>query len=131
MSLFLAFLLQAAAAAQTAAAPEPAWQSLGTHAGIDTAFDPASVRSESGRVRVRTRGIVRTAGPDGIRTVTGTTEIDCAAGTATALDARGYDAEGRLLFNAIAPAARRQAEPIRPDSPNAAVRAVVCQRQGQ
>ena len=124
MTLFLALLLQAAAA------PQPAWQSLGVHDGVDIAYDPASVRADGGRVRVRTRGTVQAAGPDGIRTVTGTTEIDCAAGTATALDAKGYDAAGRLLFNAVAPAARRQAEPIRPDSPNAAVRAVVCQRQG-
>jgi hypothetical protein len=124
----LAILLQAAAATP---APEPAWQSLGVHAGIEIAFDPASVRAESGRVRVRTRGTTQAAGTDGIRTVTGTTEIDCAAGTATALDARGYDAQGRLLFNAVAPAAERHAEPIRPDSPNEAVRAIVCQRQGQ
>ena len=70
-------------------------------------------------------------GPDAIRTVTGTIEIDCAAGTATALDAKGYDAAGRLMLNAIVPAAERQPEPIRPDSPNAAVRAIVCQRQAR
>jgi hypothetical protein len=122
-------LLQAGAAAP--ASPEPAWQSLGVHAGIETAFDPASVRAEAGRVRVRIRGTAQAAGADGIRTVTGTTEIDCIAGTATALDVKGYDAQGRLLLNALVPAAERQAEPIRPDSPNAAVRAMVCQRQGQ
>lgn len=123
----LAVLLQAAAAP----APEPAWQGLGLHQGVEIAFDPASVRAESGRVRVRIRGTMAAPGPDGIRTVTGTTEIDCTAGTATALDARGYDAQGHLLFNGIAPAAERHAEPIRPDSANAAVRAMVCQRQGQ
>lgn len=119
-------LLQAAAAA-----PEPAWQSIGVQGGIDTAYDPASVRREDGRVRVRIRGVTRAAGADGISIVTGTTEIDCTAGTATALDVKGYDAAGRLLLNAIVPAAERQAEPIRPDSPNAAVRDLVCQRQGQ
>lgn len=129
MSLLLALLLQAAAA--PAPASEPAWRSLGVQDGIETAFDPASVHAEAGRVRVRIRGTLAAAGPDGIRTVTGTTEIDCNAGTATALDAKGYDAQGRLLLNAIAPAAERQAAPIRPGSPNAAVRAVVCQRQAQ
>ena len=126
MILAAALLLQAAPAA-----PEPAWQNLGAHSGIDTFFDPASVRRENGRVRVRVRGVTRATGADGIRTVIGTTEIDCTAGTATALDARGYDAAGRLLLNAIVPAAERQPEPIRPDSPNAAVRALVCQRQSR
>ena len=122
MSHFLALLLQAA----NAPAPAPAWQSLGVQQGIETAYDPASVRAEGGRIRVRTRGTLPAAGPDGIRTVTGTVEIDCAAGTATALDAKGYDGAGRLLLNAVNPPAERQPEPIRPDSPNAAVRARVC-----
>jgi hypothetical protein len=121
--LALALLLQAAAA------PEPAWQGLGVHQGIETAYDPASLHSEGDRVRVRTRGVAPAAGPDGIRIVTGTIEIDCAAGTVTALDARGYDANGRLMLNAINPPAERQPEPIRPDSPNAAVRARVCAGQ--
>lgn len=125
MKLALALLLQAAAA------PAPAWQSLGVHDGIDTAYDPASVRAEGGRVRVSIRGVTTAVGADGIRTVTGTTEIDCTAGTATALDAKGYDAAGRLMLNAIVPQAERHPEPIRPDSPNAAVRAILCQRQGQ
>ncbi len=120
-----------AALALQAGAPEPQWQSLGVHGGIDTALDPASVRADNGRVRVRIRGVTQAAGRDGIRTVTGTTEIDCAAGTATALDAKGYDAGGRLMLNAIVPVAERQPQPIRPDSPNAAVRAQVCRRQGQ
>ena len=80
MSLFLAFLLL------QAAAPAPAWQSLGTHQGIETAFDPASVQAEGGRVRVHIRGTLPAAGPDGIRSVTGTLDIDCAAGTAISLD---------------------------------------------
>jgi hypothetical protein len=122
--LALALLLQAASP------PEPAWQSLGLHGGIDTAYDPASVRAAGTKVRVRIRGIAPSAGADGIRTVTGTTEIDCAAGTATGLDAKGYDAGGRLMLNAIVPAAERQAQPIRPDSPNAAVRARVCAAPG-
>ena len=125
MSALLALLLQAAAPAA-----EPAWQGLGVHGGFDTFYDPASVRAEGARVRVRIRGVTRTAGADGISMVTGTTEIDCVAGTATALDARGYDAAGRLVLNAIVPAAERQAEPIRPDSPNAAVRARVCAPPG-
>ena len=124
MILALAILAQAAAA-------QPAWQALGTFAGIEIAYDPASVRSDGGRVRVRTRGVIATPGADGIRTVTGTTEIDCTGGTATALDAKGYDANGALMFNAVAPAASRTAEPIRPDSPNGAVRAAVCGRQGE
>ena len=124
--LALALALQA-----TAAAPEPAWQGLGVHGGIDTAYDPASVRAEGTKVRVRIRGIAPAAGADGIRTVTGTTEIDCAAGTATGLDAKGYDAGGHLMLNAIVPAAERQAQPIRPDSPNAAVRAQVCTAPGR
>jgi hypothetical protein len=118
--LALALLLQAAQA------PEPAWQGLGVHGGIDIAYDPASVSGGDGRFRVRTRGITQAIGPDGIRTVTGTTEIDCRARTATALDAKGYDLQGRLMLNAIVPVAERQAEPIRPDSPNAAVLARVC-----
>lgn len=126
MIALAALLLQPATAA-----PEPQWQSAGVHGGIDTSFDPASLRRENGRVRVRIRGVTPTAGADGISIVTGTTEIDCAAGTATALDARGYDAQGRLMLNAIVPAAERRAEPIRPDSPNAAVRALVCRGQGQ
>ena len=125
MILAFALLLQAAAA------PEPAWQGLGVHGGIDTAYDPASVRTENGRVRVRIRGVTPAAGADGIRTVTGTNEIDCAAGTVMPIDARGYDAQGRLMLNAIVPVADRRAEPIRPDSPNAAVRAAVCGRQGE
>lgn len=121
MSALLAALLL-----QAAAAPAPDWRALGVHAGIETAYDPASVRSRSGRIQVRIRGTAQAAAGDGIRTVTGTIEIDCAAGTATALDAKGYDAEGRLQLNAIVPAAEREAEPIRPGSPNAAVRAAVC-----
>lgn len=96
------------------------------HGGIDTAVDPASVRAEGGRVRVRIRGMLPAAGADGIRTVSGTTEIDCVRGTATALDAKGYDGAGRLILNAVNPVAERRPEPIRPDSPNAAVRARVC-----
>ena len=128
MLTFAALLLQTAAAT---AAPEPAWQSLGVHGGIDTAYDPASVQAQSGRVRVHIRGTLPAAGPDGIRTVTGTLEIDCAAGTAISLDVKGYDGEGRLMLNAINPAAERRAEPIRPDSPNAAVRARVCMAPAQ
>ena len=126
MSALLALLLQAAASAPE---PEPAWQSLGVHGGVDTSYDPASVRTEGGRVRVRIRGRLPGAGTDGMRLVTGTLAIDCAGGTATALEVKGYDAEGRLMLNAIVPAAEQQAEPIRPDSPNAAVRAQVCRRQ--
>ncbi|HYD13183.1 MAG TPA: surface-adhesin E family protein [Allosphingosinicella sp.] len=128
MSALLALLLQAAAPATE---PEPAWQSLGVHGGIDTAFDPASVRAEGSRVRVRIRGRLPTAGADGMRIVTGTLAIDCAGGTATAIEVKGYDLEGRLMLNALVPAAEQRAEPIRPDSPNAAVRAQVCGRQGQ
>lgn len=112
------------------APPEPAWESLGSHGGIEIAVDPASARRVAeGRVRIRIRGIAAAAGADGIRTATGTIEVDCAAGTATALDLRGLDADGRLMLNAIVPEAERRAEPIRPDSPNAAVRARVCGRQ--
>lgn len=125
MSLVLALLLQAAAA-PPGPAPEPAWQSLGVHGGIETGFDPASVRTENGRVRVRIRGVAQAADAEGMRIVSGTIEIDCAAGTATTLDAKGYDAQGGLMLNAIVPAAERRAEPIRPQSPNAAVRAEVC-----
>lgn len=120
MIALVALLLQAAVA------PEPAWQSLGVHGGIDTAFDPASVQAAGGKVRVRIRGVTQAVGADGIRTVTGTSEIDCAAGTAMAIDVKGFDAGGRLMLNAIVPVAERRAEPIRPDSPNAAVRAQVC-----
>ena len=116
---------------QAAPAPEPAWQSLGVHGGIDTAYDPVSLRTDGTKVRVRIRGVAPAPGADGIRTVSGTIEVDCAAGTATALDVKGYDAEGRLLLNAIVPAAERQPEPVRPDSPNAAVRAAVCRAPGQ
>ena len=124
--------LLAALLLQAAAAPAPAWQPLGTHGEIAVAIDPASlVRLDGGRVRVRIRGVTRTVGPDGIQTVTGTTEIDCAAGTATALDAKGYDGQGRLMLNAIVPQAERHAAPIRPGSPNAAVRAAVCQTQAR
>ena len=127
MSLALALLLQGAAAVQ----PAPNWQSLGAQDGIETAIDPASIRRDGARVRVRIRGSLPAAGPDGIRTVTGTTEFDCAGGTATPLDARGYDADGRLMFNGVAPQAERQAAPIRPGSPNAAVRTAVCGARGQ
>jgi len=125
-------LLALALALQPAAAPTPlqTWQHLGTHGGVDVAIDPASIHAEGQRVRVRIRGIAQAAGADGIQNVSGTTEIDCAAGTATALDAKGYDAQGRLLFNGVAPPAVRHAEPIRPDSPNAAVRAAVCAARG-
>jgi len=126
VSLLLALLLQ-----PVAAAPEPAWQSLGVQQGIATAYDPASVRREGGHVRVRIRGALPAPGPDGMAIVTGTLDLDCAAGTATSLDVMGYDAAGHLMLNAIVPAPERQARPILPDSPNAAVRDVVCQRQGQ
>jgi hypothetical protein len=119
MSLLLSALLQAATPPQT-------WQQLGVHGGIDVAIDAASVHAEGGRVRVRVRGTTQRVGADGIQNVTGTTEIDCAGNTATALDAKGYDAQGRLMLNAVVPQAERHAEPIRPDSPNAAIRAAVC-----
>jgi hypothetical protein len=118
--LVLALALQAAA---------PAWQSLGTHERIETAYDPASVqRISERRVRVRVRGIVATPGPDDIKTATGLLEIDCAAGTATPIEVRGTDANGGLVLNALIPPAERRPEPIRPASPNAAVRDAVCGR---
>lgn len=105
----------------------PAWQSLGTHGGVDTAYDAASVQpAGERRVRVRIRGVIATSGADGIRTATGTLEIDCAAGTATPIEVRGTDANGALVLNALIPAAERRSEPIRPGSPNAAVRDAVC-----
>jgi hypothetical protein len=117
-ALLLALALQATA---------PAWQSLGTHERIDTAYDPASVQpAGERRFRVRVRGIVGTPGPDGIKTATGMIEIDCAAGTATPIEVRGTDANGALVLNALIPPADRRSEPIRPASPNAAVRDAVC-----
>lgn len=118
-ALILALALQAAAT--------PAWQSLGMHERIDTAFDPASVqRISERRVRVRVRGIIAAPGPDGIKTAIGLVEIDCAAGTATPIEVRGTDAQGALILNALVPAAERRPEPIRPASPNAAIRDAVC-----
>lgn len=109
----------------------PAWQSLGTHGGIDTAFDPASVRRISdNRLSVRVRGTIAAPGPDGIETAMGALEIDCAAMTATPIEVRALDAEGRLVLNALIPRAERAAEPIRPGSPNAAVRDRVCGTPG-
>lgn len=123
-ALLLALTLQAAA-------PAPAWQSLGTHERIETAYDPASVqRTSERRVRVRVRGTVATPGADEIKTATGMLEIDCAAGTATPIEVRGTDANGRLVLNALIPAAERRPEPIRPASPNAAVRDAVCGTPG-
>lgn len=122
MSLLLALALQAAAAGTSL----QTWQQLGAPEGIEVAIDAASVHAEGGRVRVRIRGTLPAPGPDGIAMVTGTSEIDCAAGTATALDAKGYDAAGRLMFNGVVPPAQRRAEPIRPGSANAAVRTAVC-----
>lgn len=122
----------AALALQAAApAPEPAWQSLGTIQGIETAFDPASVQRAGSRARVRIRGITQSVGADRIRTVIGTLDIDCAAGTATSIEVKGYDPEGQLVLNAVVPAAERHAEPIRPDSATAMVRARVCAGPGQ
>jgi hypothetical protein len=117
-ALALALMLQGAA---------PAWQSLGTQGGIDTAYDPASVQPAGARrVRVRIRGIVATPGPDDIKTATGLIEIDCAAGTATPIEVRGTDAGGALVLNALIPPGERRPAPIRPASPNAAVRDAVC-----
>ncbi len=124
-------LLAALALQAAAAAPEPAWQSLGVQQGVETAYDPASVRRDGSKVRVRIRGVRQTVGPDGFRTATGTAEIDCVAGTSVAIDLKAYDAAGGLLLNAIVPAADRRPEPIRPGSPNAAVRAAVCGAGGQ
>lgn len=107
----------------------PAWQSLGTHERIETAYDPASVQpAGERRVRVRVRGIIATPGADGIKTVTGMLEVDCAAGTATPIEVRGTDANGGLVLNALVPPAERRSEPIRPASPNAAVRDAACGR---
>lgn len=54
------------------------------HGGIDTAYDPAGVRPVGERrMRVRVRGTFATPGADGIKTVTGTLELDCAANIAT------------------------------------------------
>ena len=116
-ALLLALALQAT----------PAWQPLGTHEAIDTAFDPASVRPVGERrLRVRIRGIIAAPGADGIKTATGIVEIDCAAGTATPIEVRGTDASGSLVLNALVPLADRRPEPIRPSSPNAAIRDAVC-----
>jgi hypothetical protein len=105
----------------------PAWRSLGTHEGIDTAYDPASLRRiGEHRLSVRIRGIIATPGPDTVKTATGTLEIDCAAGIATAVDVRAENADGGLIINALMPPAERVAVPIRPASPNAAVRDAVC-----
>jgi hypothetical protein len=121
-ALLLALALQAA----------PVWQGLGTHQGIETAFDPAGVRRiGDNRLSVRVRGIIAAPGPDGIETAMGTLEIDCAAMTATPTEVRALDADGRLVLNALIPPAERVAEPIRPGSPNAAVRDRVCGRPGE
>jgi hypothetical protein len=121
-ALVLALTLQAAA---------PAWQSLGTHERIDMAYDPASVQpAGERRVRVRVRGIVAAPGADEIKTATGILEIDCAAGTATPIEVRGTDANGGLVLNALVPPAERRPAPIRPASPNAAVRDAVCGGSG-
>lgn len=113
-------------------AATPAWQSLGTHQGIDTAFDPASVRRISvTRLSVRVRGIIATPGPDGIWTATGALEIDCVAMTATPTEVRALDADGRLVLNALIPLPERVAEPIRPNSPNSAIRDAVCRSEGR
>jgi hypothetical protein len=105
----------------------PDWHSLGTHEAIDTAYDPASVRpAGERRVRVRVRGIIAAPGADAIKTATGLLEIDCAAGTATPIEVRGMDASGGLVLNALIPASERRPQPIRPASPNAAVRDAVC-----
>ena len=110
----------------------PAWRSVGTHGGVDTAYDTASVQSAGERrLRVRIRGTLATPGADGIRTATGTLEIDCAAGTATPIEVRGTDANGVLVLNALIPAAERRSEAIRPGSPNAAVAARLCERPSQ
>jgi hypothetical protein len=134
-ALILALALaqaQAQAAAQAAAAAAtPDWQGLGTHERIDIFFDPASVRPAGARrVRVRIRGIVAAPGADGIKTATGLLEIDCAQGTATAIEVRGTDSQGALVLNALVPPADRRSEPIRPASPNAAVRDAVCASAG-
>ncbi|HVQ09344.1 MAG TPA: surface-adhesin E family protein [Allosphingosinicella sp.] len=127
-----AALILALALAQTqAAAATPDWQSLGTHERIETFFDPASVQPAGARrVRVRIRGIIAAPGADGIKTATGLLEIDCAQGTATAIEVRGTDAEGALVLNALVPPIDRRPEPIRPASPNAAVRDAVCASAG-
>ena len=105
----------------------PAWQGLGVHGRIDTAYDPASVQpAGERRVRVRVRGTITTPGADGIKTVTGLVEIDCAAATATPIEVRGTAANGALVLNALIPPAERRSEPIRPASPNAAIRDAVC-----
>jgi hypothetical protein len=124
-----AFLLALALAQAQAATVAPAWQGLGIHERVDTFFDPASVQPAGARrFRVRIRGVVAAPGADGIKTATGTLEIDCAAATATTIDVRGTDAEGALVLNALVPPADRRSEPIRPASPNAAVRDAVCGR---
>jgi hypothetical protein len=116
-ALILALTLQAA----------PAWRSLGTHERIETAYDPASVQPVGERrVRARVRGTIEVPGADGIKTVTGMIEVDCAAGTATPIEVRGTDANGGLVLNALIPPAERSPEPIRPASPNAAVRDALC-----
>lgn len=103
------------------------WQSLGTHEGVDIAFDQLGVQpAGERRFRVRIQGIIAAPGADGIKTATGTLEIDCAAGTATTIEVRGTDANGALVLNALIPPAERRPEPIRPASPNAAVRDAVC-----
>ena len=113
-------------------AATPAWQSLGTHAGIDTAFDPASVRRMSEtRLSVRIRGIIARPGRDGIQTAIGALEIDCARMTATPTEVRALDADGRLVLNALIPPPERVAEPIRPNSPNAAIRDAVCRSESR
>ena len=122
-ALILALAVQAAA---------PAWQGLGTYERIDTAFDPASVQpAGERRIRVRVRGIIATPGADGIKTATGLIEIDCAAATAAPIEVRGTDANGALVLNALVPPADRRPEPIRPASPNAAVRDAVCGSAGR
>jgi hypothetical protein len=120
-----AWLLALALALQAQATP--AWQGLGTHEGVDTSYDPASVAPAGARrLRVRVRGIIAAPGADGIKTATGTLEIDCAGRTATPIEVRGTDANGALVLNALVPAAERRPQPIRPASPNAAIRDAVC-----
>lgn len=120
-----AWLLALALQATPPALPD--WERLGTYEGIDTSYHPGSVRRiGEGRVSVRVRGIIAAPGPDGIKTATGLLEIDCAANSATTVEVRGLDADGALVLNALIPLAERRPEPIRPASPNAAIRDQVC-----
>ncbi|MEA3016868.1 MAG: hypothetical protein QOI38_1590 [Sphingomonadales bacterium] len=119
--MIAAAALLAAAQPQTA---DPQWVDLLELAdGAMTWYDPGSVVRREGRVRVRMRATPGPSSTTGAREFDSVEEIDCNRRTAMTVSLVAHMQDGGSI---TVPMEEEKADAINPDSPLAALHAIVC-----